>query len=296
MNTNRRNFLKTTGIIGLGLSLNPRTLSASDITTEGFFPRLGICTSINNSKILIEAGYDYLEEGVGGFLVPSEQEEIFLSRAEQAANSGITVEACNSFIPGHLKSVGPEIHHDAILQYVETAFRRAKVSGIKTIVFGSSGSRGIPEGFAREEATEQFITLCKQIAEIGSEHEVVVSLEPLNRKECNFINSLSEGAEIVRKVDHNNFRLLADIYHMLMENEGPESIIENGDLLYHVHIAEKEGRTAPGVHKEDFVPFFNALRKVGYSGRISIECRWENLELQSFEAIKTLKEQCSMAG
>jgi sugar phosphate isomerase/epimerase len=78
---------------------------------------------------------------------------------------------------------------------------------------------------------------------------------------------------------------------MMMENEGPESLIKYGRFLNHIHIAEKEERAAPGVHGEDFTPYLKALKHAGYEGSISIECHWDNLETQAEIALITLKKQ-----
>jgi len=291
MKIDRRRFIKTSGFMAIGLSVIPKKVFGKKDTHNKFLSKIGICTGISNSQILASAGYAYIEEGVGGFLSPLKPEEIFNEKLSLLKNSDIPVEACNSFLPGDLKCVGPETHHEQILQYVEIAFRRAELAGIKTIVFGSSGSRNIPEGFDREEAKLQFISICKKMAPLAEKFNVVVSLEPLNRKECNFINSVIEGGEIVMSVNHPNFRLLADIYHMLVEDEGAESIIKCGHLLHHVHIAEKEGRTAPGIHGEDFTAYFKALKAVNYKGRLSIECRWDNIEEQAKNSLLTLRNQ-----
>jgi sugar phosphate isomerase/epimerase len=165
------------------------------------------------------------------------------------------------------------------------------MAGMKTIVFGSGGARAIPDGFSREEAKQQFISLCKQLAPVAKKYNVVISLEPLNTKECNFINSVAEGGDIVKAVNHESFRLLADLYHMLMENESPSNITKYGDLLYHTHIAEKTGRSAPGVNNEDFTPYFKALKDVKYEGRMSIECTWKNLEEQASGALSFMRGQ-----
>ena len=113
----------------------------------------------------------------------------------------------------------------------------------------------------------------------------------MNRKECNFINSVSEGAEIVRLVDHPNIRLLADFYHMAREGESAQAIADAGELLYHCHIAEKDKRTPPGVAKDDFRPYFEALKQINYQGAVSIECGWSNFKQQLPEAIDNMQEQ-----
>jgi sugar phosphate isomerase/epimerase len=291
MKTSRRDFLRFSVIAGSALYLRP--FNAFGVVSEAgkFLERIGISTGISNNGILAAAGYSFVEENVRGFLVPSEPESVFEQKLLLLKASKLPVEASNSFLPGTLKCVGATPAHEDILKFGETAFRRAQIAGMKTIVFGSGGARAIPEGFSREEAKQQFISLCKQLAPIAKKYNVVISLEPLNTKECNFINSVAEGGDIVKAVNHENFRLLADLYHMLMENESPSNISKYGDLLYHTHIAEKTGRSAPGVNNEDFTPYFKALKDAKYEGRMSIECTWENLEEQASGALSFMRNQ-----
>ena len=176
---------------------------------------LGICTNFSNAEVMETLGYTYVEESVGKFLMPNKSEEEFNEMLQMSRNRSLTIKACNNFIPKELKSVGPNAVHDNILTYVETAFRRAQIAGIEIIVFGSGGSRNIPEGFPYDEARDQFIDLCKKMAPIAEKYNVTVVLEPLNTQECNFINSVDEGGEIVKEVNHPNFMLLADIYHKI---------------------------------------------------------------------------------
>ncbi len=237
-------------------------------------------------------GYRYVEESVSRFLMPTKSEEEFNKLLEEAANSPLPVKACNGFIPGNLKSVGAEALHEEILQFAETAFRRAQRAGVEFIVFGSGGSRSIPDGFSREKARIQFIELGQKMAPIAQAYNVTIVLEPLNTTECNFINSVEEGGEIVKDINHPNFRLLADLYHMKMDDEeGAESIVKYGKLIKHIHIAEKQDRAVPGTYNEDFRPYFNALKKIGYKGKISIEARWKDFDSQIPVAIKTINTQ-----
>jgi len=276
---------------GILLCIGMAFVSCSSPKPDTFLTEFGVCTSVSNADMLAAHGYTYIEESVGRFLMPAKSEEEFNEMLQQAQNAAIPVKACNSFIPGSLKSVGPDAVHPEILEYMEIAFRRAQKAGVEYIVFGSGGSRAVPEGFSKEEALRQFTDLCSQMAPIAARYDVVVVLEPLNKKECNLINSVLEGGVIVEEVNHPNFRLLADIYHMMMDGEGPESIEKYGHLIHHTHIAEKEGRAAPGTHNEDFTAYFKALKEVGYEGKMSVECRWEDLETQAPTAIAAMKNQ-----
>ena len=254
-------------------------------------PQIGACAGYKDGEILANAGFSFIEENVQSFLVPTKSEEEFDQILQASKSSPLPIQAFIIFLPGSLKSVGPNAVHEEIVDFAEVVFRRAQKAGGKLVVFGSSGSRSVPDGFSKEEATAQMIDLGKMLGPVAAKYDVTVVLESLNKKECNFINSLSEAGEIVKAVDHPNYRLLADIYHMKMEGEGPESILNYGHLIKHVHVAEKEGRAVPGTHGEDLSLYYQALKLSGYEGLISLESRWENMENQAAKAIETIKKQ-----
>ena len=93
----------------------------------------------------------------------------------------------------------------------------------------------------------------------------------------NFINRLAEGAALVAETDHPHVRLLADLYHMALSGGLRPTGSSPGSWLEHVHVAETDGRTAPGTNGQDFGPYLRALAKIHYRGAISFECRWKNL-------------------
>ena len=157
--------------------------------------------------------------------------------------------------------VGPSTDHDKILAWAETTFRRAERAGIRYIVFGSGKSRKVPDGFSRETAEEQFVRLCKRLGPVAARYRVTVVIEPLNSRETNLINSVSEGASIVERVNHKNIRLLCDLFHMTADGEPPQAIVDAGKHIRHCHIAEAAERTAPGTDGDDFRPYLRALKK-----------------------------------
>lgn len=256
-----------------------------------FLQDIGVCASMADHKIIKESGCTYIEEGVRRFLLPEEPEEKFQSTLNELKKISLPVRACNGFLPGQLKAVGPGAKHEEILVYAYAAFSRAVRAGVETIVWGSGESRRIPDGFSRAEAEEQFCGLAKKAAALAGRSGVTIALEPLNSGETNFINTLKEGAAMVEAVAHPNFKLLADIYHLLREGEGPAAIRKYGKYIHHCHIAEKEQRTPPGTAGDDFKPFLRALKNINYKGRLSLECRWENMQEQLSAAAAVLKKQ-----
>jgi sugar phosphate isomerase/epimerase len=97
-------------------------------------------------------------------------------------------------------------------------------------------------------------------------------LEPLNRYEAYFLNRVEQAAEICRAVDHPRLKLLADFFHMNIEERNfSEPLHLAGDLLGMVHIADNN-RLQPGRGCMDYQAGFAALKDIRYAGYISIEC------------------------
>ena len=255
----------------------------------------GACTSIRNAQKVKDAGGDFIELSVTGFLQPRlSDEEWTAGNYAQALASPLPIYACNGFFPGDIKLTGPERDHDAALAWCEVAFRRARQVGIKMLVLGSSGARNHPEGYDKATAVAEFTELLRLMGPLAARHDVMVVLEPLRRAEANYMNTVAEGVAIVKAVGHENIRCLADIYHMLEENEGPEVLVAESQYISHMHIAEKQGRSVPGTHGEDLTPYYNAMRRAGYRGGLSIEASWRDFDAQIAPAIAELKRQSKM--
>lgn len=255
-------------------------------------PVIGVVQSIENDSLLQQHGYRYLVESVGNLISPkSVSEEQFQINLKKIKSMRIPMYAFNIFIPGELKVVGPDVNEQAVLQYVEKVFERCQKAGVNRIIWGSGGSRRVPDGFDPAKAKEQFISIARKIATAAGRYNITLALENLNSTETNFINTVEEALDVVKKVNHKNLRLCVDVYHMLKDSEGPSSIEKTKGYVVYCEVAEKEGRTPPGVQGDDFRPYFTALKKVGYTGVIMIECRWENVARQGATAYQNLQQQ-----
>ncbi|MFA5192906.1 MAG: sugar phosphate isomerase/epimerase family protein [Verrucomicrobiia bacterium] len=286
----RRQFLTITTTTTAGLAL-PQWLSAAGQT--GCCIEWGVCTSLKKAAVLKAAGFQFVEENVSSVLVPKAGEEDFEKKLAEIKAAPLPIRSCTGFLPGDLKVVGPEVPMDALMKHAEIVFRRAEKAGIGRIVFGSGGSRKVPEGFDCAKAKTQFTDYCRRIAPLAQAHKVIVVIESLNKAECNFINRVDEALAIADAVNHPGVQVHVDIYHMMREDEGPESILKAGAKVQHCHIAEKAKRTAPGVDGDDFRAYFKALKTIGYRGGMSIEGKWKDDQLS--KACSVLNEQFKSA-
>lgn len=255
---------------------------------------MGMSGALNRAAALKEQGAEFLTVGVGDFLVPDKGDDVFAKNLAKLAESPLPMLACNGFIrPKHLRCVGEEANHDQVLEWSETCFRRLKKAGGKFIVFGSGGARELRNGWPKEKADAQFTELLKRMGPLAEKHGVTVVVEQLRASECNYINRIGEGAALIRAAGHPNIRLLADLYHMAVMGDTPEDLKAAMDVVRHIEIAEKAGRTYPGVAGDDFRPFFRVLREAGYEGAISIEGKGD--ESQIGAAFKEIAKQAAEA-
>lgn len=257
--------------------------------------RFGICAPFQQVVTLTHPPIDYLEENVQRFLIPERPHHDFVELLNQARSLPIPIEAANSFIPGDLPIIAtPErpIDHRRIEHYVRTALERAEQASIRIIVFGSGTARACPFGYDHEDALRQIADHLATWSGWAGEHGVQIVLEPLRYEETNTLNTVAESERFVAPLAYTGARLLADIYHMTANHEEPETLRPTAASLTHVHVAEQEGRTAPGQHGDDFRPYLSVLHAIGYDQRISIECNWRDFSAEELAlTMTTLRDQ-----
>ena len=139
-------------------------------------------------------------------------------------------------------------------------------------MLGSGAARRVPDGFSRDEAFTQLVDFCRRLAPVARRNGMTIAIEPLRRQETNIINTAREGLALVKAANRREIRLLVDFYHLAVEAENPDVLIEAGALLAHVHVANPKGRGYPSTPDEaPYAPFFANLCRIGYTGRVSIE-------------------------
>jgi sugar phosphate isomerase/epimerase len=137
--------------------------------------------------------------------------------------------------------------------------------------------------------------LCKlleDMAPVAEQAGVFLLLEPLNRYETHMINTLAQGTEILDRVGHPNVKMMADLFHMSVEERDiPGAIRAAGSRVQHVHLADST-REVPCTGHTDFRSAFAALREVGFDGYMAFECKVPGDPAEWLpKSVKYLREQ-----
>jgi sugar phosphate isomerase/epimerase len=233
---------------------------------------IGVCGSIADFEKAAQFGFDYFEPAVAALAALSEPD--FAAFAQRVAKSRLRCECFNSFIRT-LMVVGPSVDNAALTAYMNSALDRCRALGATIVVWGSAGSRNVPEGFPRDRAWQQIVSFLRMAGPIAQARNITVAIEPLRRQESNIINTGAEAFRLVREVDHPNVRMIIDYYHLAQEHEDPQILEQARDAIVHLHFANPNGRVWPKDPAEDpgYAPFFSMVKKTGFRGGLSIEGR-----------------------
>lgn len=231
---------------------------------------LGVCGNPPDFSKAEQYGYDYFEPSAASIAAMTEADfNIFRDKVKA---SKITCRSFNILFRNQ-KVVGPDVNLDDVTKYLDSTFARCKACGAKVIVWGSSGSRRVPEGYSRDTAWDQIKTFLKQAGEVAKKHDLVIGIEFLRHQESNIINTGAEALKLLTEVNHPQVQMIVDYYHLAIEKEDPEIIRKAKDHIVHMHFANPAGRRWPHSPEEDpgYAGFFKALKDIHYQGGLSIE-------------------------
>ncbi|MEI7929020.1 MAG: sugar phosphate isomerase/epimerase family protein [Verrucomicrobiales bacterium] len=123
----------------------------------------------------------------------------------------------------------------------------------------------------REQALDWLAESLHTIGQAAAKHAVPFLYEPLNRYETNLINRIGQGADFLISNGIENVLLLADLFHMNIEEANPSTALYHAQShVGHVHWADSN-RQAIGFGHTDTTSIVGALREIGYTGYLSAE-------------------------
>ena len=127
------------------------------------------------------------------------------------------------------------------------------------------------QGQTLDQARGLFLDCIERILPMAEREGVTLLIEPVNRYEINFINSLDDAARMLDMIGGSNMGIMADCFHMNIEDDTFEgSFTRNARYVRYVHIADSN-RKAPGQGHTDFDMILRVLKQIGYNGWLSLE-------------------------
>lgn len=177
---------------------------------------------------------------------------------------------------GHLMSEDPVLRNQCRQMYKEAAAVCAETGAITELEYACGPQDPLPlySPYQKmpEKQQEEFIRVYREIASVTEGSAGLVLIEPINRYEAPYLNTVNDCAALLHAVNHPNAGLLLDSFHMSMEEQNlSKSTLFAEKWVRHVHLGDSN-RLLPGYGHTDFAALISALNQIHYHGFLSLEC------------------------
>ena len=200
---------------------------------------------------------------------------------------------CSGHVFGEdrLGLVVPEltVNQEAVERLKEFVDFSAACGGPGTMVnIGRSRGEGDPSDLPG--TMETAATAIQQLADYALPKGIRLILEPISKKEVNFIHSTQDGLRLAQMVARPNFGLMVDTYHMYHEDTDMlKSFYEVSRYIWHIHFSDSN-RRYPGSGKIDYEKVVRTLDDIGYNGFVSLEIQpWPDPDASAQYSIDYLR-------
>lgn len=157
-------------------------------------------------------------------------------------------------------------------------------------IIGSMQGNAVP-GVEREQALDWLAEGLNSLGKQAGDQGVTLVYEPLNRYETNLINRLEDGVTLLKRLDNQRVKLLADLFHMNIEETSlADSIRSAGAYIGHVHFADSNRRPI-GFGHTAMAEAAAALNEIKYAGYLSAEAfPWPDPDQAARQTITAFKQ------
>jgi sugar phosphate isomerase/epimerase len=154
-------------------------------------------------------------------------------------------------------------------QFVRSIIDFAGPFGASAIIGSMQGRWG--DGVDRASAVSWLADALNTLGEHAEQYQVPLLYEPLNRYETNIVNTVADGVRLLDSLSTRNVKLLADLFHMnIEESDLPAAIRAGAGHIGHIHFVDSNRRPV-GFGHIDYAPIAAALNAIGYDRYVSAE-------------------------
>ena len=237
---------------------------------------------------IAEAGFDYLETQLSD-IVDMDKEKYLRLKKELEANN-LTVKGGLLLLPRNMPLLTEDMNITQIVSRTEQTLNIAADLGTETVVFAP---RRINDNDDLGKALDRMKLILSSIDPIAGKHGIQVVVEPLCQRETNTLNTIQQAADLLSCIEAPNTGILCDLYHVRADGLTLDAVIANSAMINHLHIAYPIGRTLPSQSDDmaEYEEFSNAVKQIGYKGKLSIECILSEISVEKFkEALEIIQK------
>ncbi len=222
-------------------------------------------------------GYNGIE--IAPFTLPASAEDISAELRKETrqiiADSGLETVGLHWLFAGptglHITTTDKKIW-GRTRDYLSCLLDLCSDLGGKVLVLGSPKQRSLLPGQRFEDARRRASELLVSVLDKAEKLGLTICLEPLSPVETDFINTVAQGIEMVRQINHPNLKIHLDIKAMCSETKPVPDIIRSvrAEDVGHFHVNDAN-LYGPGMGDVDYGPIAEAVRDIGWDRWLSVE-------------------------
>jgi D-psicose/D-tagatose/L-ribulose 3-epimerase len=220
-------------------------------------------------KKVREIGFDIIE------ICIEDPATIDVSRISEALKENdLKATICGAFGPDRDASSEDRNIRANTISYLKACIDAAQELGSPFVAGPMYSATGKTRLLSSDERAKQWslaIETLKPVADYAGQRSVQLAIEPLNRFETDFINTVEQGMDLVGRIGASNVGFLLDTFHMNIEEKDIAAAIRKaGSKVFHFHSCEND-RGTPGTGHVEWKEVASALREINYQGPVVIE-------------------------
>lgn len=208
-----------------------------------------------------EVGFEHIEIC---FMQEKSLEELMKVQKE----TGISVQLMLSYF----EDLTDKSKKDKFIELMKDKIEEAKALGCDRIIVAVGDD--VP-GVPHEEQLKNIEQGCIEMLPLFEEADMVMLIEPINNKVDHPNTGLwssQESFDMVRRIGSDRVKILYDIYHMeVMEGDCIRTILNNLDIIDHLHCAGNPGRNEPFIGEINYLEIVRMVNAAGFDGCVGIE-------------------------
>ena len=226
---------------------------------------VGVCMKLGQMELADDIHADYIEFPFAD--VAGLEEEAWNTFLQKIEEKQITCCAMTQLLPKKISIVEQDNAYETLEAYFQKGFQRAKQLGVQTVVYGNAASRNVKKGNSYENAQKRLAVFLDKVSCLAWEYGIRIGIEPLNRTQSNYINTVAEAETVIADVE--NAGIVLDYFHFQVEKEQFEDIANSQGRVIHCHTASLLYRSIPD--REEQMPLINWMKNCQYRGGLSFE-------------------------
>jgi len=222
------------------------------------------------ANLVAEAGFDALE--ISPWIQMTLTRAAVVSLERSLRRNDLAFSGFTAIYPPEMQLASPSAlarRRNAL--YTKRLIELAQSLDGKLLVWGSGRARNIPMDVPFRKGYAWLVELLTASGRMADQMDVKIAIEPLNRFESTIIHNVSEALSLAKLVNQRSVGVVYDTFHTNLEEDSyTKPILLAGERLAAVHVSDCN-RKIPGKGHIDFRPIFDALKKVGYDGYVTLE-------------------------